>query len=135
MQCGGDHTAILLVTVAVHATTKTRCTRKLTSSGLIPLSGVSIGLCLNGQPQIGEGVVFSPMTNKLYSQCAIMDNFETKVVCCDIRVKRPVHYFDHAVVCFEFGLFFECNQTFAGTWSTNSTRLRQWSFRSLLCFM
>lgn len=70
------------------------------ASGL-PLSCVSIGLCLNGQPHMG--VVFAPMTNELYIAVRNYGAFRNGIRLLGCTGEKASTSLDHAVVCFEFG--------------------------------
>lgn len=70
------------------------------ASGL-PLSCVSIGLCINGQPEMG--VVFAPMTQELYIAVRSYGAFRNGIRLLDCTGEKKSKTLSDAVVCFEFG--------------------------------
>ena len=70
------------------------------ASGL-PLSCVSIGYCMNGQPYMG--VVFAPMTNELYIGVRGLGAYRNGVRLLGCTGEKATKSLSNAVVCFEFG--------------------------------
>lgn len=65
----------------------------------IPLTCVSIGLCINGQPTLG--VVYSPMTNELYIGVKGYGAYRNNIAISKRNV--PTKVIKESIVCFEFG--------------------------------
>mmetsp|Transcript_37724 Transcript_37724/g.79534 ORF Transcript_37724/g.79534 Transcript_37724/m.79534 type:complete len:370 (-) Transcript_37724:310-1419(-) len=70
------------------------------ASGL-PLSCVSIGLCLDGQPYMG--VVYAPATNELYVSVRNCGAYRNGVKLVGCTGEKSTKSLSNAVVCFEFG--------------------------------
>ncbi|KAL9183076.1 hypothetical protein ACHAXT_004863 [Thalassiosira profunda] len=70
------------------------------ASGL-PLSCVSIGFCLRGEPFMG--VVFAPMTNELYVAVRGRGAYRNGVRLLECTGEKAAKTLSKAVVCFEFG--------------------------------
>eukprot|EP00804_Cyclotella_cryptica_P016009 CCRYP_004167-RA/>CCRYP_004167-RA protein AED:0.09 eAED:0.09 QI:103/1/1/1/0.75/0.6/5/573/348 len=70
------------------------------ASGL-PLSCVSIGLCREGQPEMG--VVYAPMTNELYIGVKNYGSFRNGIRLVGCTGEKANKTLSDSVVCFEFG--------------------------------
>lgn len=70
------------------------------ASGL-PLSCVSIGLCLRGQPYMG--VVYAPMTDELYVAVRGNGSYRNGVRLLECSGEKATKRLSNSVVCFEFG--------------------------------
>ncbi|KAL7532568.1 hypothetical protein ACHAXR_004711 [Thalassiosira sp. AJA248-18] len=70
------------------------------ASGL-PLSCVSIGFCLRGQPYMG--VVYAPMTNELYVAVRGRGAYRNGVRLLECTGEKSTKTLANSVVCFEFG--------------------------------
>lgn len=67
----------------------------------LPLSCVSIGLCLHGQPFMG--VVYAPMTNELYIAVRGMGAYRNGIRLLGCTGEKATKTLSNSVVCFEFG--------------------------------
>ena len=70
------------------------------ASGL-PLSCISIGFCLQGQPYMG--VVFAPMTNELYIGVRGHGAYRNGIRLLECSGEKATKTLSNSVVCFEFG--------------------------------
>ena len=70
------------------------------ASGL-PLSCVSIGFCINGEPHMG--VVYAPMTNELYIAVRGKGAYRNGVRLLPCTGEKATKTLSNAIVCFEFG--------------------------------